>query len=181
MRWLTAVLLFAVGCHRPQAESGSPDAASSTTNPVPPLLPSISPSALASALAPHPDDEEDPVDAAAIATSDAGKSDGGMCVASSVHPGYCRRRCRGFEERKSSMHARRVGSPKRAGIGTCGSYSVFAEDGQSISIVEYFDSSGSLVAVRERTSGCVDYGSVPACAPVIKWAPSRLGASKAPL
>lgn len=114
----------------------------------------------------HTDDDEEPV-----ATVDAGP-----CPLA-IHPYYCRRRCRGFLERQSSLHARRIANPTRAGTGTCGSFKVFAEDDATGGIVEYFDgTTNQLVGVVDsRQKPCGTYGDVPSCKPDIKWGSPRDG------
>jgi hypothetical protein len=111
----------------------------------------------------HIDDEEEaPVPEA-----------GGPCPIP-IHPGYCRRRCRSFIERQSSMHARRVASPTRAGTGKCGAFTVFAEDGAGGGIVEYYDDKRELVGAEDsRQKPCGTYGTIPKCKLEITWGPPR--------
>jgi len=126
------------------------------------------PSTLASTL--HiEEDEEEP-----IALPDAGK-----CPLE-IHPGYCRRRCRDFEQRKRTMHARRIGRSLRSGIGTCGTLKVFAEEqndgdgGVAGSIVEFYDEHDELVAaVDSRQKPCGTYGTIPKCTPVVTWGATK--------
>jgi hypothetical protein len=91
----------------------------------------------------------------------------------SVHPGYCRNRCKHFASRQSSKHAARVAEPARYALGTCDTYSVFAErDFKDGGITEYYDTTGQLVAARDdRQRGCQDFGVVPTCTPVLAWKP----------
>jgi len=78
------------------------------------------------------------------------------------------------------MHARRIASPLRAGVGTCGPYKVFAEDqggidgGPAGGLIEYFDSAtNELVGAADTRSksSCGTYGTIPKCKPVIAWGP----------
>jgi hypothetical protein len=102
--------------------------------------------------------------------------DAGSCPVS-IHPAYCRGRCRGYAERARAMHARRVSNPLRSGVGGCGSYKVFAEEargadgGATGGIVEYFDgTTNELVGAEDsRGSGCHTYGVIPKCTLEIKW------------
>lgn len=148
------------------ATSTAPSTAPTTTF-TPMIAPrdgGLSPAALASALLAAEDEEEEAVDA------------GGTCPMP-IHPNYCRRTCRNFVWRTSSMHARRIGNPLRAGRGTCGAYKVFAEDergadgGVSGGLVEYFDATtNELVgAVDSRSHGCGKFGTIPTCKLEIDW------------
>ncbi len=101
--------------------------------------------------------------------------DGGDCPRA-IFPGYCRRRCQSFASRKVSMHARRVGNPSRAGIGTCGGLNVFAEDATGGGgLVEYYNATTDALAgaIDSRQPGCNRYGTIPACKPTIAWGPPR--------
>jgi hypothetical protein len=97
-----------------------------------------------------------------------------------IHPAYCRLGCRNYRSRSYSMHARRIGSPLRAGLGVCGAYNVFAEDergpdgGTVGGLIEYFDkATDSLVGARDtRSIGCGSYGTIPQCKLEISWKPS---------
>jgi hypothetical protein len=112
----------------------------------------------------HIDDEEEPV-----------VPDAGPCPLA-IHPYYCRRRCKSFTERQSSLHARRIANPTRSGTGTCGSLKVFAEDDATGGIVEYFDDKNMLVGVKDsRQKPCGTYGDIPSCKPDIKWGPAHTG------
>ncbi len=89
----------------------------------------------------------------------------------SVSPGYCRR-CRTFDDRMRTHHAKRIRNPSRVGYGTCGADTVFAEDDRAADagIVEWFGDAGTLVAARDaRNAGCKDFGAVPTCTPDILW------------
>lgn len=88
-----------------------------------------------------------------------------------VHPGYCRRRCKSFAERRASAHAARVATPSTHAFGTCGGYDVFAERGpDGRGIIEYFEpDDGDLVAATDDRKTCGTYGPVPTCAAVLTW------------
>jgi hypothetical protein len=102
-------------------------------------------------------------------------ADAGPCPLA-IHPYYCRRRCRGFAERSSSLHARRIGNPTRAGTGKCGAFKVFGEDDATGGIVEYFDDTNQLIGVSDsRQKPCGTYGDVPKCKLEIQWGPPRGG------
>lgn len=116
-------------------------------------------------------EDEDDEDAAAIDPAGGTPSiDAGPCPLA-IHPSYCRRRCRTFGERKVAMHARRVSSPTRAGVGTCGAFNVFAEDDERGGIVEYYDATTNQLvgAIDRRAIGCNQFGTIPTCAPSIAW------------
>lgn len=121
----------------------------------------------------HVDDEEEDVDAGPLAVT----------CPRPIHPDYCRRRCRNYVNRQSSMHARRVYNPARAGVGTCGTYKVFSEDsrapdgGIGEGLVEFFDpATDELVGAEDsRQKPCGTYGVIPKCKLDIKWGPPRGG------
>lgn len=95
-----------------------------------------------------------------------------------IHPGYCRRRCRGLGERRLSHHARRVWPSAGYAFGTCGPYEVFAERAPDAGgIVEYYDPDGGALvgAVDERVKPCGTFGVVPSCTPKLAWKESKLG------
>jgi hypothetical protein len=90
-------------------------------------------------------------------------------------PGYCRRRCKTFGERKSTGHARRVWPSAAYAFGTCGRYDVFAElspDGGGI--VEYYED-GALIGAKDDRRACGRYGKIPACRPVLVWKDAGVG------
>jgi hypothetical protein len=102
-----------------------------------------------------------------------------------VHPGWCRNRCRAFSARVMNKHAQRMQHSERVATGKCGAFDVFAEDeragdgGLQSGIVEYFDSSGQLVAaVDTRMKPCGQFGPVPTCNPHLVWEESRAIAMK---
>jgi hypothetical protein len=146
---------------------------------------STSPSALDAAV-PAEDEEEESAGTTDTDASDRDASlglglfgvnsgDGGACPRP-IFPGYCRRRCQSFGSRKVSMHARRIGSPSRAGIGTCGGFNVFAEDATTGGgVVEYYNATTDALvgAIDSRQPGCNRYGDIPSCKPVIAWGPPR--------
>ena len=95
-----------------------------------------------------------------------------------IHPGYCRRRCRGLPERRANGHARRVWPSAAYAFGTCGTYEVFAErtpDGGGI--VEYYDpKTNQLVgAVDDRLKACDSFGAIPKCTPKLHWSDAGVG------
>jgi hypothetical protein len=171
MRWPLALVLLA-SCdrfiHRSAPDAGEsyvppPTATTSTTTTSTSTV--VAPPTSSTFLGLHTDDDEEP-----LATIDAGP-----CPLA-IHPNYCRRRCKYFFERQSSMHARRISHPTRSGTGTCGPLKVFAEDDATGGIVEYYDDKSQLVGVVDsRQKPCGTYGEVPSCKPVITWGSSDAG------
>jgi hypothetical protein len=178
-RWVPfgLVVLACASCDR-LARRSAPDAGieTATTSTITPIIVphdgGLSPSALASAL--HQASEEEDEEPAA---------DGGVQCPIPIFPGYCRRRCRSFLVRESSMHARRISHPLRAGTGTCGTYKVFAEEergedgGAAGGLVEYYDETNALVGAEDsRRKPCGTFGKIPkGCKLEIKWGPPRGG------
>lgn len=86
----------------------------------------------------------------------------------SLHPDYCRNRCKNLQARMRSRHAERIDPPSTARFGTCGDLVVFEETGPGdAGIAEYFDDAGDIVgAVDNRGTGdCKTFGTVPTCTP----------------
>jgi hypothetical protein len=178
MTRLAWVLLFA-GCnffrHEDARDAGAAPATPEAAAPTPALeAGTASPDASV-------DDDEEPFDAG-LGDASASVPLDASC-SSPIHPSYCRRRCRGWFSRKSSMHARRIPNPARAGTGTCGGYNVFAEDtrpgGSSVvsGILDFYDpKTDELVgALDTRIHGCQRFGVVPKCTPTITWGSSPSG------
>lgn len=172
MRHALVVLLVLASCDR-FIHRATPDAGNSFVPPGTTATSSETATSTSSVAAPtsstflglHLDDEEEP-----LSTLDAGP-----CPLA-IHPYYCRRRCKSFGERQSSMHARRISNATRSGTGTCGALSVFAEDDATGGIVEYYDDKNQLVGVKDsRQKPCGTYGDVPSCKPDVKWGPPRTG------
>jgi hypothetical protein len=95
-----------------------------------------------------------------------------------IHPGYCRRRCRGLTERQGFGHARRVYPSEAYAFGTCGGYQVFAERTPDAGgIVEYFDPDGGQLvgATDDRVKPCGRFGSIPSCTPKLVWRDAGFG------
>lgn len=106
-----------------------------------------------------------------------GEGDGGCPIP--VHPGYCRRNCRTFSVRNLTRHASRIRATSASGIGTCGSYQVFAENDSTAGdagIIEFYDDAGALVAAEDHRvkNGCGRFGTIPTCTPTIHWAPPAM-------
>jgi hypothetical protein len=127
--------------------------------------------------------------AVALATDDAGPAvdeveavvdtDAGPCPRP-IHPDYCSGPCKSFSQREDTRSARRISTPVRAGIGTCGKYRVFAEEqaapdgGAGGGIVEYFEEGGGALvgATDTRLAHCGRFGAIPSCDLQIEWAPA---------
>ncbi len=99
-----------------------------------------------------------------------------------IHPGYCNFRCRSFGERQSSHHAQRIGEPVRWGLGTCGPYKAFAEEGKDGSgILELFDGEELVGAQYTKPQDeCAAFlqngrSSAIECDPKIEWHPADGG------
>ncbi|CAN5450385.1 hypothetical protein BH09MYX1_BH09MYX1_11060 [soil metagenome] len=93
-----------------------------------------------------------------------------------IYPGYCRFRCRGWDEREESHHAQRIASPKRYALGTCGPYKAFAEEETTGGgVIELFDDAGAIVAAVDlRAEGCrtfamSDTRTAIACTTHLDW------------
>jgi hypothetical protein len=109
------------------------------------------------------DDDDEEIDAGAA-------HDAAAPCPRAIHPGYCRRRCKSFAERKRYPHARRVYLSAVHALGTCDSYDVFAEkqaDGGGI--IEFYDKSGNLVGAQDTRQECGIYGTIPTCNPTLAW------------
>ncbi len=173
MKRLILAAIILAGCDR-LFHRGTPDAGAAVITPTTTTTTTTTtPLSTGSSLGLHTEDEEDDLDAGPLAVT----------CPRPIHPDYCRRSCRNYLSREGTMHARRVRNPVRAGVGTCGTYKVFAEDsraddgGVGGGLVEYFDpATNQLVGAEDsRQRPCGSYGVIPKCKLDITWGAARGG------